>query len=238
MRLWIVNDRDRGDRKVRRPAIGRTTLKMIAVITMLIDHIAYIFLDVSRNEELYRGMRMIGRISFPVFCFVLVQGFLTTRDVRKYLLRLSVFAVLSEIPYNLAFFHTVFYPEQQNVLFTMLIGLLVLGGMRYFEWKPLAKAGVFFAGCLAAYALRCDYMYFGVGLIALFYVLKDKKGSMLFWTALWFLADGGMEVFAVFALPFCLWYVPEKKERHLPRYFFYCFYPVHLLVLWGIWRLL
>lgn len=221
-----------------KPAFGRNTLKIIAVLTMLCDHIAYIFVDAEKNALLYRGMRMVGRVSFPLFCFVLVQGFLSTGNVKKYIGRLAVFALLSELPYDLAFFRTPVYPDQQNVLFTLLIGMLVLVLVQRFETSLVKEGLVMLGGCVAAYFLKTDYSYFGIVLITAFYLLRENKPLQMFWAMLLICAEGGMEVFAVIALPLCCWYDAQKKERRLPGYFFYAFYPVHLLVLWGIWCLL
>lgn len=223
--------------KVWRPVFGRNLLKVIAVLTMLCDHFAYIFLDTQKNEMLYRGLRMIGRISFPIFCFVLVQGFLSTRNVKKYVLRLFLFALLSEIPFDLAFFHTPFYFGKQNVLFTMLIGMLVLVGVKKYETSFVREGGVMLAGCIAAYIMQTDYSYYGVILITIFYLLRYNKLSQMLWTILLTFSEGGMEVFAVIGLLFCCFYSPKKEEKRLPKYFFYAFYPLHLLFLWGIWCL-
>ena len=219
-----------------RPTFGRTTLKLIAVLTMLCDHIAFIFINMLEHEALYRGMRIVGRISFPIFCFVLVQGFLSTKDIKKYIFRLSIFALLSEIPFDLAFYKTPFAPGQQNVLFTMLIGLFVLAGIQKYEENLLWEGIILAAGCALAYALKTDYSYFGVVLIFTFYVLRHNKKSQMFGAILLSAAYGGIELYAAFALPFCYWFDPQKKEIQLPRYFFYAFYPLHLLILWGIWK--
>jgi len=229
--------------KSGQPAFGRTTLKIIAVLTMLCDHAAYILLNRQENEALYGGLRIVGRISFPIFCFVLVQGFLSTKNVKKYITRLSVFALLSEIPFDLAFFKTPFTYSMQNVMFTMLIGLLVLIKMQKYEQEGnwIKEGLVLLAGCAAAFVLQTDYSFFGVILISVFYLLRHNKIFQMLWAMLLILAHGGREVYAVFALPFCWWYDPQKKEVRLPKYFFYAFYPLHLLILWGInyakWRI-
>jgi hypothetical protein len=220
------------------PAIGRTTLQIIAALTMLCDHIACVWVNEEKQAFLYAALRLIGRISFPIFCFLLVQGFLSTRDCRKYGLRLFIFAVLSELPYDLAFSGVLFDWSQQNVLVTLFVGLLVLCGIRRYETNPVAEGGVLLAGCMAAFVLQSDYSYFGIVLIALFYLLRENELSCLFWTALLIFIQGGREVYAVLALPFCFCYQGQKQERRLPRYFFYVFYPLHLLLLWSIYRII
>ena len=92
-----------------------TTLKWIAVISMLIDHTAEVLINHNAAltdpiwAQIYVLMRGIGRIAFPIYAFLLVEGFLHTRDVKKYLARMLTFAVVSEIPFDLAVFHTPFY---------------------------------------------------------------------------------------------------------------------------------
>ena len=80
------------------------TIKIIAMISMLTDHTAAVFVNAEQHAYLYEFLRGAGRIAFPVFCFMLVEGFMHTGDVKKYLLRLFIFAVISEIPFDLAFF--------------------------------------------------------------------------------------------------------------------------------------
>ena len=134
--------------------ISGSTLKLIAIITMLIDHTAATILDrtliarglgnlsgdvqatqdfLVQNGTLYgidMARRLIGRLAFPIFCFLLIEGFLHTRNVWKYAIRLGVFALISEIPFDLAFHAKFFYFQYQNVFFTLLIGVLVMIGFK------------------------------------------------------------------------------------------------------------
>lgn len=118
-----------------------TTLKWIAVISMLIDHTAEVLINHNAAltdpiwAQIYVLMRGIGRIAFPIYAFLLVEGFLHTRDVKKYLARMLTFAVVSEIPFDLAVFHTPFYWGYQNVFFTLFLGLLALAIC--FTWLPI-----------------------------------------------------------------------------------------------------
>lgn len=136
--------------KQTKKGISGSTIKIIAVVTMLIDHVAAALLTrivISRgffyamgNEQrlidwmkvngllfiVTQLMRLIGRLGFPIFCFLLVEGFQKTGNVKKYAIRLGLFALISEIPFNLAFTGRVWAPGYQNVYFTLLIGLLAL----------------------------------------------------------------------------------------------------------------
>ena len=209
--------------------IGRNFLKTVAVFSMLCDHTAFLL---SEDLWLYDCMRAVGRLSFVLFSFVLAQGFLTTHNVKKYIARLFFFAILSEIPFDLAFYGKVIYLGQQNVLFTFLIALLVLAGLERYEENVLIKSIFPVAGCLLAWWLQTDYSYMGVLLVTAFYLFRlfpdiqtGVAGGLLL------VSGSGLEIFGLFALPLCYCYSPEKQERPLPKYFFYLFYPGHLLVL-------
>ncbi len=141
--------------------ISACTLKNIAIITMLIDHVAaalvlraLYFVDTSSSfvtsqnyntwYMIYTVMRGIGRMAFPVFCFFIVEGFRHTRSVPKYALRLFIFALISEVPFDVALFHRWFYWNYNNVYFTLLLGLLAIWGMDFLEQKlqeVLEKSG-------------------------------------------------------------------------------------------------
>lgn len=120
-----------------RKGISGSTLKLVAVFSMLVDHTAASILQnpaISANHatllSITPWMRAFGRLAFPIFCFLLIEGFLHTKSVKKYAFRLALFALISEIPFDLAFSYKPFDFSYQNVFFTLLIGLLVLEGFR------------------------------------------------------------------------------------------------------------
>jgi len=104
--------------------ITGSTLKILAIVTMLIDHTGYVL--VTHNFYLNFIMRSIGRIAFPIFVFLLIEGATHTSSKFKYALRLSLFAILSEIPFDLAFHKELFYFGYQNVFFTLAIGMFMI----------------------------------------------------------------------------------------------------------------
>lgn len=227
--------------------ISGSTLKIIAVVTMLIDHLgaavllyllnnsATLMTDIELRAQLlvvYRVMRMIGRVAFPIFCFLLVEGFIHTRDRKKYAARLFLFALISEIPFNLAFFDKVFDPLHQNVYVTLLLGLLVMMAADYFKERPWLQGLVYAAGLAAGWLCQADYDYKGVLLIIVLYICRSNRPMQ---------ALGGA-IAVSWELPAPLAFIPiyaYNGQRGISlRYFFYWFYPVHLLLLWALARFL
>ena len=145
-------------------------LKLLAVITMLIDHIGCCLFP----DERY--LRMIGRLSFPIYCFLLVEGFYHTRNAKKYLLRLLLFAFLSEIPYNLAFYNSVFSAARQNVFWTLSLGLLMLILMNRYK-SSIIQMIILGLAVLLAWFFKTDYRYYGIFMIYAFYLFRFEPQS-------------------------------------------------------------
>lgn len=202
-------------------------LKCIAIITMLTDHVGAVLFP----DEM--SFRIIGRIAFPIFCFLIVEGFFHTRDVRRYMIRLGVFALLSEIPYDLAFHGKLVDVTRQNVFFTLLLGIVL---MYLLEKSPniFIKAAEIFLVICAAEVLSTDYSGKGVLLILIYYVFKRWKEMYLCAGAVWnFLYGWGkIQCFGVMAAFFLALYNGERGPGL--KYFFYIFYPAHLLVLYTL----
>ncbi|MBQ6875773.1 MAG: hypothetical protein IJN46_06025, partial [Lachnospiraceae bacterium] len=115
--------------------LSADALKWIAMVTMFIDHLAYTSLNPygPHYVEMYTVMRTIGRIAFPLYCFLLVEGFMHTGNYRRYVLRIGLFALLSEIPFDLALMDSVLEFRSNNVFFTLLAGLLLIWGISRME---------------------------------------------------------------------------------------------------------
>lgn len=236
---------------IKREGITGNTLKMIAILSMLTDHIgaviieqvylnpsseaAFLAMVETSSGQMWYGidmvLRTVGRIAFPIFCFLLVEGFLHTRNVKKYAERLLLFAVVSEIPFDLAVFGTWLELSHQNVFFTLLVGLMVLEEYKKSIGNPVRQAFVILIGCGATSFLKCDYDMTGVVLVLLLYVFWDNKklqtifGGLL--AALESLACFGAGMLSFIPIRM---YNGKRGERNL-KYFFYWFYPVHLLAL-------
>ena len=205
-------------------------LKWIAMASMLLDHIGAVL--VPGNTAAYYALRIIGRLAFPLFCFLLVEGFYHTSNVYRYGAGLVLFAFLSEVPFDLALFGRLWAPEYQNVFFTLALGIF---GVLYYD--KLTKEGHVLFGIAAeilavfmAFFLSCDYGAEGVLLIFLFYLFHFKETYRNLAAAIWCVALGAVETFGALSLLFINVY-NGKRGKIRYKYLFYLFYPAHLLVL-------
>lgn len=223
---------------VGKKGITGAALKWIAILSMLIDHIGAtliengIYVSGSYTSAWVAAdlvLRSVGRLAFPIFCFLLVQGFLHTKDMRKYLLRLMLFGVLSEIPFDLAFQRSYMDWNYQNVYFTLLLGLLAI-----WLWQRMDGPG-FHRVLAAAAALACvalawlgktDYGGWGVALIVVLYLLRDKPLWRNLAAAAALAAANLLEVFGYF--DFLLFRSYNGERGRQPKYLFYVFYPLHI----------
>lgn len=219
----------------RKKGLTGSTLKWIAIITMLIDHIGAGILEQLPGffvgSTIYRidfVLRLIGRIAFPIFCFLLIEGFLHTSNIKKYAGRLFLFALISEIPFDLAFKHKILEFSYQNVFFTLFIGLMTLIAIKHFENNKAMKIVSMLAGVLLAQVLHTDYAGFGVVFILLLYMFRDNiklRNIVSSIAIIW-------EITAPIAfIPITL-YNGERGMRM--KYFFYIFYPGHLFIIYLI----
>ena len=164
--------------------LSGSALKLIALISMIIDHIGY-FLLVGNNVvllkignhslTLYEAMRFVGRWAFPIYAFLLVEGFIHTHDRRKYGLKLLVFALISEIPWNLAHTGKLTY-SSQNVFFTLFMGFLglcLVEKIRSEDKDRLRSVVLLFVLFVISVIFKADYGCSGFGFILLLYLLRD-----------------------------------------------------------------
>lgn len=274
-------------------SLNSSVIKNIAYLTMLIDHFfAVVFTEIIRRHSMAgyetdllirirSAGRAVGRVSFILFAFLAVESFVHTRSRRNYLLRLGVFAFVSEIPFDLAFSGQIIDYKSQNIFFTLFLGVFALV---VWEWaakslhmlgQPRAQRdigwwvciGVFrgvqlgsvLLGCVAAYFLRTDYKYMGVLLIVILYLMRGRAfilraltaGCVMFlgmwsinylryvdrYSTSYIFRFSMRELYGLFAfVPIALY--DGTKGRQLPKAVCYGFYPVHLLLLYGIARMI
>ena len=237
---------------MKRRGLSQEGLKIVACVTMLIDHIAAT-LVIPTEAALMSGdtgiawahviMRCVGRISFPIFCFLLAEGVYHTRNPKKYALRLLLGAVLSEIPYDLAFFGKIDW-DHQNVMLTLLLGFGMLEATK--RTKGLGKLICIVPFYLAAEWLRTDYAGEGILLIAMFSLVKGvqhEKWARLIGMALLLWDNYGMfqwnlgvpiyynrlRLFS--AIPIVCYDGSKRSFSKVLQWAFYLFYPVHITVL-------
>lgn len=203
-------------------------LKCIAIVSMALDHTGAVLYP----SQIW--LRCLGRIAFPIFCFLIVEGFFHTHDVRRYMGRIGVFALISEIPYDLAFRGVPLEYDHQNVFFTLLIGIGMMVLLeRNREWP--VKAVILLLAMWLAVLIRSDYNFRGILLIFVFYIFHESRWLAVTAGGLWnFLYQGVIQKYGVLSvLPLAL-YNGERGRKM--KYFFYIFYPAHLLLLYGISR--
>jgi hypothetical protein len=218
--------------------ISGAVLKWIAVITMLIDHFAvavYWYLP-QRTYEIYDIMRKIGRISFPIYCFLIVEGFFHTRNVKKYIANCLIFAVISEVPFDLAIYGKPFCLSSQNIYFTLTLGLVSLYVLDRFKYKYETKYIFARLVVISVFAglgqlLEVDYHWKGILFIIMFYYCHDIDK----WRRnIIGIAAFAYEITAPLAFIPIQLYNGERGKQN--KYLFYAIYPVHLLI-YGLIRL-
>lgn len=220
-------------------------LKLIACITMFIDHLGYVIYDGNIS-----WFNCIGRLAFPIFAFQISEGYIHTKNIKKYILRLAALAIISQIPFSL--FHSIINGSiALNVIFTLLFGIL---SILVFDKcnKILGIVTVIFLGIIAQ-IINCDYGFYGVIIIFLFYITKSNKKILLtsycLATTVKFVINYSLYGFSNFKillinnLPFFIStllaggiiYLYNKQKGPNTKYWLYIFYPVHLLLLYLAW---
>lgn len=220
-----------------RPCLNGSVLKIIAVVSMLCDHCAQFILaplGLINYPVFFVLSCVIGRMAFPIFAFLMVEGFLHTRHLGRYAFNLGVFALLTTIPWNLLQ-GGLFSFHSTNVLFTLLLGLLALYGLdRLKGWRGHICV---VASLVLAYFLRVDYNILGIITIILLYALRGRRGyqALSFFGCLF---HGKDTTGLLFAMPLIVLYNGKRGfiQGTVWKYVFYSVYPLHLLVIYLILR--
>lgn len=248
----VINLRLSRGSKMKKIGINSFVLHIIAMALMLCDHLWATIVPGSW------WMTNMGRLAFPIFSFMLVEGFFHTRDRKRYALRLLVFALISELPFNLMYGSSVFYPYHQNVLWTFLLAFGCMTGIEAVKkrgvfWQT-AAASVFITlfGSLAGLLLMVDYFHFGVLTVMVFYFFRGRKwyhyaGQLAGLIYINVILFAGLEyTVTLFGFTFAfpqqglavlsllpIWLCNGQQGPHNKwiQYCFYAFYPVHMLIL-------
>lgn len=204
-------------------------LKVIALTTMIIDHYGAIF------QSDIAIFRIIGRLAFPIYCFLLVEGYFNTSNIKRYAKRLFIFALISEIPFDLAFYNTIGFVHQ-NIFFTLFIGLVTIHFLENKHGKyNLNKNIIIVLACVLSILLSVDYNVIGIIYILAFYFtrnyIKKKRFTIICITMLIInLMSSYLQQFSILALPFMYFYNGELGHKNkVMQIAFYAAYPLHLL---------
>jgi len=231
---------------MKHKCIPQEALKLIACITMFIDHFGHAIvpeLPVPYMVELYYTCRVIGRIAFPIYCFLLAEGMQKTRNPYKYILRLGIGILLAELPFDILFEGGISW-EAQSVMVTLTLGATMLLCMEKTE-KPWLKLLMCVPFAVLAELAKSDYGGWGIAMIAVF-ALFDRLPLQITGLFLVNLLMNSVAVpvfglgipiqlFAVLAMLPIGFYSGKKLTRNRAvQWGFYLFYPVHLLLLWVI----
>lgn len=236
----------------KRIALSNSSIKIIACVFMLIDHIGAILVERKLYLPMQLGigdinegllaldfvLRSIGRIAFPLFCFLLVEGFYYTHSKLKYIRNLGMLAIISEIPFDYAFFGG-WNGQYQNVFFTLLIGVLAMYGFDWIKEKGktnfICLIGYLFItlfSCVSVAAIGGDYSIYGILCIVVIYFFREKPVlSIGFACAI-------LCLLSITELPAFLAMIPAALYNHQRglslKYAFYLFYPLHIVLLYGL----
>lgn len=211
-------------------------IKVVAIISMTFDHVGNVFFPE------YPVFRWIGRIAFPLFCYCLTVGMLYTHDIKKYVLRLSIFALISQPFWILAFnaddiIGNIF---NLNIFFTLVVSLLTTWGFKEKKWL------LFIVGIVLLNVVNFDYAMTGPVLMLIFYLCRNRPwlGALIYTLTYLPAINGsmedplalkigthaiGFEIFALLALPFIYFHTNTKLK--ISKWFFYIYYPAHLFVI-------
>ena len=221
--------------------LSGSTLKLVACIAMLSDHLAKFYLFrftwanvvwftiIGKEISILQLMQMFGRFAFPIFVFLLVEGYEKTKNRSKYGISLLILALLSEIPFNLMNGNAVLFPKQ-NVMFTLLLGFLALCSLEYFRNKPMVSLALLLVMFFISRYMQADYRTAGFIFIVLMYGLRKER--IIQTIACPVLLQAKLMVFLSLLLT-CL-YNGKRGFIKTPflKYCFYAFYPVHMLVIY------
>lgn len=218
-------------------------LHIIAMIFMLCDHMWATILD-------YEWLTCIGRIAFPIFAFLITEGYIHTSNINKYIKRMVIFAIITEIPFNLMVSASPIYPFHQNVLWTFVISLLTLKYLNFDNTKNIFKSIlIIILAIIIATITMCDYFGAGVMMVVGFYIFRKSKFLQLLMMIYvnMILIQGysypidiagytyyfPQQGFAVLSLIF-IWLYNGKQGYHAKwfKIFCYAFYPLHMLILY------
>ena len=236
---------DIGNTPETRPGLDRFLLKIIAAAAMTLDHIAAVFVSYRQTPALFLTMRVVGRLTAPIMCFFIAEGFAHTSSKTKYALRLGVFAVISQVPYSLLH-HGRPFAFDFSMMTTLFLSFLVLcvyeyAGTMYLK-LPLMMM-------LTAVCVRCDWYFFAPVWVLTFHIFRDSRRKQIAgyalmsalmiggWIVYYRLRRGSwINLLQLGVFPFipllALYNGRRGPGGPVVKYFYYIYYPLHILALY------
>lgn len=232
--------------------LSSCALKIIAMTVMFADHFAWIILDPLVKETVGLSFpyfiplskaftapclvflsyifHIVGRMAMPIYLFLLSEGLTHTKNIYRYCFRILLFALISEVPFDLAFCDAPFFRGSQNVLFTLFFALVAMAAIEKCENRLYISVPVVIACCLAAYFLKTDYSFRGVIMGCIMVLFKKKRDLSVFLCGIF-----ESLAFKLSELPSLLSILPlhfynGRKGADI-KYLFYAFYPAHLILI-------
>lgn len=231
---------------MKRRGLSQEGLKLIACVAMTMDHGAAVL---GAEYLPYMFLRGVGRIAFPIYCWLLAEGAHYTRSEGRYALRLGLGFLLSEIPFDLALFGGITW-QHQNVFLTLLLGFGAMAAMKRIE-NSILRLVTIVPFCLAADLMRSDYGGYGVAMIGIMYLVRGlphRKWCALAVMALFCAMTPSMgfslgkltvslELLGILAaVPIALYTGRKRTRSKAVQWAFLLFYPIHLILLFWIRR--
>lgn len=227
----------------KRLSLTSNQLKIIAITVMFFDHLAAVFVPIKSPLSVATLLRIPGRLAAPIMCFTVAEGYHKTSNLKRYMARLFVFALISHFPYSLCFDASFSPLKCTSVMWSLFLGLVALAAVKSEQLNKYLKLPVFALCCLLS--VTANWNYVAVIWIVIFGIFHGdfKKQAMgfcisafLFLLVPTYLSSGFLHVYQVgvfLAVPLLWLYGGRlgKKSRVLSR-FFYLFYPLHLLIIY------
>lgn len=221
------------------------TIKLIAIISMTLDHVKWFFPDLTNEVTIYTG-----RIAFTLFAFLIGEGYRHTKNLPKYFLRLAIWGAISIIPFNIFMSHIKNSTTLVNIYATLILGLLAITAYDKLGKKYYLSIPIIILLCYVGHYIQADYGWYGPALVFVFYLLKDKKVLLMLAVILLAATKMGLYepknltvikiglTFFMSVIPVAITYFYDGTRGIKVKHLFYAYYPLHLVVLEILSRIL
>lgn len=216
---------------LKKISLNNNQIKIIAFFSMLLDHIGVLILKNQNIFFEYKNLavlfRLIGRIAFPIYSFLFLEAFFKSKSIKKYAIRLFIFAIISEIPFDLFFFNKIIEFSHQNILFNFFLILILLSLIKRNEKNKTNIVLYIIIFSMISYFLKLDYYYIAVIFISILYIYRDNYNIKIIYSFIvlitQFPAILGFLLFKLYNF---------KKGKINIKILFYLLYPLHFIILY------